>query len=170
MVNLLQQSTQSEFGDLVGISQQAVSDLMDRKVITQGVSLGVWIVEYCEHMRKIASGRMENGDADVARQRARLAKELADRLAMENADRRLEVAPVEAMNDVLAKVSARVCEILDSIPELVRGRIPSSNDDVLESVRVEIDKCRNMAASMSLSMLDDQEEDSDEDGGEVIIK
>ena len=39
--------TQAEFGDLVGIGQPAVSDLMARKVINDGQTASQWLLAYC---------------------------------------------------------------------------------------------------------------------------
>ena len=64
MIDLSAQLKQAEFGELVGISQPAVSDLLARGVLTDGESGGVWLKQYCRHLREIAAGRATNGDLE----------------------------------------------------------------------------------------------------------
>lgn len=143
---------------MVGISQPAVSDLLGRAVLTDGASGGEWLKQYCRHLREIAAGRATNGDLDLATERARLAKEQADKISMQNAERRGELAPVAAMEMVLASVGAKVGKILDTIPGLVRRRVPGIGSDVVEAITADIAKCRNMAAAMTLASLDADDE------------
>lgn len=165
MIDLDYQPTQAEFGALVGLSQPAVSGLLARGIICEGGTIGVWSAAYAAHLREQAAGRAAAGDLDLATERARLAKEQADKVAMQNAVSRGELAPVAAMEMVLAAVGAKVGKILDTIPGLVRRRVPGIGTDVLEAIAADIAKCRNMAASMRLDDLtrDDEPED---DGAE----
>lgn len=161
MVDLSAQFKQAEFGELVGISQPAVSDLLARGVLTDGESGGVWLKQYCRHLREIAAGRATNGDLDLATERARLAKEQADKVAMQNAISRGELAPVAAMETVLATVGTRVGKILATIPGLVRRRVPGIDSAVIEHITADIAKCQNMAAAMTLATLEQEEEGAD---------
>ncbi len=116
--------------------------------------------------------RTAAGDLDLAAERARLAKEQADKVAMQNAVSRGELAPVAAMEAVLAAVGTRVGKILDTIPGLVRRRAPGVGHDVSEQITADIAKCRNMAAAMSLDdlMRDDDTSEDDEDPAALDIK
>ena len=49
--------TQREFGEVVGIAQSAVSDLIKRDVIDLSKGKDQAIRDYCAHIRKIAAGR-----------------------------------------------------------------------------------------------------------------
>lgn len=167
MVDLSAQFKQVEFGELVGVSQPAVSDLLARGVLTEGESGGVWLKQYCRHLREIAAGRATNGDLDLATERARLAKEQADKIAMHNAVTRGELAPVAAMEAVLATVGAKIGKILDTIPGLVRRRVPGIGADVIEHIAADIAKCRNKAASMSLASLEDEDEAEQQDDADL---
>lgn len=164
MIELNYQPTQTEFAALVGISQPAVSGLLARGIIREGGTIGQWAEAYCDHLREQAAGRAAAGDLDLAAERARLAKEQADKVAMQNAVSRGELAPVAAMEAVLAAVGTRVGKILDTIPGLVRRRAPGVGHDVIEQITADIAKCRNMAAAMS---LDDLMRDDDADFDEV---
>lgn len=161
MVNFDAHMSQAEFGELVGVSQQAISSLLVRNVLSPDGSAGQWLREYCSNLREVAAGRSSSdGSFDLVEERARLAKEQADRIAMQNAERRHELAPVEAMEMVLAAVGVKVGKILDTIPGLVRRRVPGICSDVIEAIESDIAKCRNMAASMTLASLSDEDDDS----------
>jgi phage terminase Nu1 subunit (DNA packaging protein) len=164
MIDLSYRPTQTEFAALVGISQPAVSGLLARGIILEGGTIGQWSAAYCDHLREQAAGRAAAGDLDLAGERARLAKEQADKVAMQNAVSRGELAPVAAMESVLAAVGARVGKILDTIPGLVRRRVPGIPAPVLDLIAADIAKCRNMAAAMTLDdlMRDDEAADDDE--------
>lgn len=85
-------------------------------------------------------------------------------MAMQNAERRAEVAPVATMEMVLAATGSKVGKILDTIPGLVRRRVPGIGSDVIQAIGDDIAKCRNMAASMTLASLTDSDEDQIDDG------
>ncbi len=159
--------TQAQFGGIVGISQPAVSDLLGRGVLTDGADGGQWLREYCGHLREIAAGRAAAGELDLAGERARLAKEQADKIAMQNAERRGELAPVAAMEMVLANVGTKVGRILDTIPAMVRRRVPGVDSKTIEAIEADIAKCRNQAAAMTLASLDEPDE-ADQDEPEVL--
>lgn len=154
--------TQAAFGKLVGISQPAVSDLLRRGVLHDKASLGEWIVAYCSHLREQAAGRQASGDLDLATERARLAREQADKVGMQNAISRGELAPVSLIEEVLTKAAAKIAGILDAIPGLVRRRVPKLSAEEIELIAAEIAKARNRIAAMSLVDLDDDAEEGDE--------
>lgn len=164
MVNLNVQMSQEDFGELIGVSQQTVSSLLNRGALSPGGSARQWLHQYCGHIREIAAGRISTeGSADLIAERTRLAKEQADKVAMQNAERRAEVAPVATMEMVLAATGSKVGKILDTIPGLVRRRVPGIGSDVIEAIESDIAKCRNMAASMTLASLDDSDDSDDVD-------
>ena len=160
--------TQAAFGELVGISQQAVSALIRDGVLPVDGTADTWLRLYCARLREQAAGRLAAGDLDLAGERARLAKEQADKIAMQNAERRGELAPVAAMEMVLAAVGVKVARILDTIPAMVRRRVPGVDAKTMEAVSIDIAKCRNLAASMTLASLDeiDQEDDHQNEAGD----
>lgn len=110
--------------------------------------------------REVRSRREAAGSDELTAERARLAKEQADKIAMQNAERRGELAPVAAMEMVLAAVGAKVGRILDTIPGTIRRRAPGIGADVVEAIAADIAKCRNMAAAMRLEdvFADDADE------------
>jgi len=161
---MTQQVSQTAFGELVGISQPAVSDLLSRGVIAQGQSAGEWLRGYCANLREVAAGRQAGEGFDLPTERARLAREQADKIAMQNAQTRRELAPAYLIEEVLAKAGAKVAGILEAIPGQVKRRLPSLPASEIEAIQSEIAKARNIAAAISLDDLvvtDDEVEDAE---------
>jgi len=160
---LARQGTQAEFGSLVGISQQAVSDLMSRGILTPGANLIDWQQAYCANLREQAAGRSSSGDLDLVQERARLAKEQADKVAMLNARLRRELAPVWLLEIVLAGVGRQIAGVLEAIPINLKRNSDSITSKDLEFITREITTARNLAASVEFdwSELDEQDRDSE---------
>src|SRR4051812_22584952 len=108
----------------MGISQQAISALLTRGVLAREGTLGEWILAYGSNLREQAAGRATKGELDLATERARWAKKQADRVAMENAEKRRELAPVALLEHVLAGISRRIVGVLESIPVQIKRRAP----------------------------------------------
>ncbi|EPG2416644.1 terminase small subunit [Stenotrophomonas maltophilia] len=158
---------QGAFGDLVGISQQAVSDLVRRGILADGAAGDEWLLAYCDHLREVAAGRGGEAGKDLTAERARLAREQADRLAMQNAVTRGELAPAHLMEQVLSKVGARAGRILETIPGTLRRRLPQLKAADVEVVAQIVAKARNLAASMRLADVD-ADDDPDEGASTAV--
>lgn len=155
MFDLSSQVSQSAFGALVGISQPAVSDLISRGVLVNGGNAGEWLIAYCAHIREVAAGRATIGDLDLATERARLASEQADKVAMQNAIMRREYAPVSLLANSVAKTGRQIAVILEAIPVQLKRRSSISIED-LEYITTDIVKARNLAANMRLDLEDEE--------------
>lgn len=152
MVTLSQSVRQSEFGELVGISQQAVSDLVVRGVLTDGATGFVWLREYCGNLREQAAGRATSGDLDLAKERAGLAKAQRERIEMQNAVTRGELAPRALLSEVLANTAPKVCSLLDSIVPSLKRRSGYKAED-LAYVDGVIAQVQNTISEMSLAAV-----------------
>lgn len=149
--------TQSFFGSLVGISRQAVGDLISRGVIDPQQSTQQMLHAYCSHLREVAAGRLANGDLDLATERALLARAHREKVDMQNAVTKRELAPVFLIEEVLSKAGSRAARILDTIPGLIRRRAPTLNADILDLIQAEVAKVRNIAAAVSLADLEKED-------------
>ena len=149
---------QNEVGAHLDLSDRSVREWEAKLTLPADYTMADIRVAYIRRLREEAAGRATDGDLDLATERARLAKEQADKISMQNAERRGELAPVAAMEMVLASVGAKVGKILDTIPGLVRRRVPGIGSDVVEAITADIAKCRNMAAAMTLASLDADDE------------
>lgn len=63
-------ANQSAFGRLVGISQPSVKEFVDKGILIPGQTLQQWLLQYCERIRKEASGR--SGDEQKSLTLARI--------------------------------------------------------------------------------------------------
>lgn len=168
MHDLTSPMTQARFGDLVGITQPAVSDLVRRKILPDGASADEWLLAYCDNLREMAAGRGGEGAGELVAERARLAREQADKIAMQNAVTRGELAPAYVLEEVLSRAGARAARLLETIPGTLRRRLPQLTSDDVQVVMSVVAKARNLAASMKLSDVDaaDDEVPNDDTAGE----
>lgn len=155
MIDLNSIVTQRQFGEIVGISQPAVSDLLSREVIREGQTLGQWLTAYCAHLRETAAGRAALGELDLATERARVAREQADKLAMQNAVTRDELKPALVIEMVLSRTAAKVTGLFDGITGRIRRRFPDLPTECINLIGEEVAKIRNIVAGLSLSDIQD---------------
>lgn len=143
--------TQSRFGQLVGVSQSAVSEMQARGTLPAEETGHVWLLAYCEHLRAIAAGRMsESGDDGLTAERTRLTKEQADAQEMKNAVTRGELAPVVVLEETLEGAAARVAAVFEAIPGKIRRRLPDLPMAAVRIVTDEIGAARKIVAAMQL--------------------
>lgn len=170
MVNLSVVVTQAEFGGLVGISQQAVSDLAGRGVLPPAATGGQWLIEYCSHLREIAAGRATDGTIDLPTERALLAR--AQRIGQELKNKVAfgAYAPIEALTDVLANASQAVVDHLDQIPAGVNRVCPDLPQSVRDLLMTEIARARNEMVRKTISLMDDVPDPDDiQEEDEVVV-
>lgn len=157
--------TQAAFGELVGVSQQAIGNLAGRGLLDMAQPGHAVLRAYCSHLRETAAGRAAGGDLDLVTERAMLAREQRVRLEMANAVTRRELAPVALIEEVLSKAGGKIAGIFDAIPGGVRRRVPSLGGDEIKNIAGEIARVRNIVAAMSLADLREGEEGAD---GELL--
>lgn len=169
VVDLNRPVTQSEFGEIVGISQQAVSDLVARGVIRPGDSVGQWLKDDRRHLREVAAGRASaaGGALDLVQERAALAREQRESVAIKNAVARREYAPVELLTKVLSDACAAVVERLEALPSRLRKEVPDLPIEAHEAIGAVIAAARNewlRAASESMLRQAPTDETGADDG------
>lgn len=160
--------TQAAFGELVGVSQQAVSELQARNVLLPGMPARVWLLAYCKHIRDVAAGR--DPDGVLVKERSRLAAEQADAVALKNAIARQEYAPVALLTDVLATASAAVVDHFDALPGDLRKACPDLPQEARDAIATAIASARNewirSTADLVARRVDElTEPEEDEEGG-----
>jgi phage terminase Nu1 subunit (DNA packaging protein) len=154
--------TQAAFGALVGVSQQAIGNLVGRGILDKNMAGHQLLQAYCSHLREQAAGRAANGELDLATERAGLAKAQREKIEMQNAVTRGELAPVTLIEEVLSKAGSKIGGILEAIPGAVKRRVPSLSAEEIKNIAGEIARVRNIAASMSLDDLREPDEDEAE--------
>jgi phage terminase Nu1 subunit (DNA packaging protein) len=150
IVNLGKTTTQKEFAELIGVSEAAVSGMLNRGVIKIGQTLGEWLIGYCTHIREQAAGRAAKGDLDLATERAALAREQRIKIEMQNAVTRREQGPIDAMEIGLADLLAKVGKQLDTIPAKLRVASDKLTADDLDIVSSVIAGVRNEIAGWNV--------------------
>lgn len=151
-MNLEATCTQAQFGELVGISQPAVSDLLQREVIKPGASAGAWLIDYCAHLREQAAGR--GADGELAFQRSELARVSRERAEIKLALERRDFAAVALLEQVLATVGRSIAGVLEPLHVTLHKRCPALTADDLKLIQIEVSKACDLAVTVSLANLD----------------
>lgn len=176
-MNLDATCTHAQFGELVGISRQAVGDLLAREVITPGETAREWLLCYCENLRKQAAGW---GDGRVAYERAETLRVSRERNEIKLAKDRNEFTSVTNVSIVLAHVGGVIAGRLEALPDTLQKRCPEITPEGKKIMQMEVAAACNEAvrASLdSLAVLDEEieaveesaEPDSAEQDAEAIL-
>jgi len=160
-------ATQSEFGDLVGISQPAVSELMTKKILANGAPVGQWIREYCANLREVAAGRLASGDIGLATERAALARAQRQRVEMQNDEARGLLVPASLIEPKLKAAVIAAREALRNQPLRLAQKGQGLSVDELELLLSEafdafltrLSKLPECLNGESFDGLDNDEED-----------
>lgn len=143
---------QTEFAELVGITQPAVSQLQFEGTLKAGEPLRAWLLAYCHRLREQAAGRATSNGLSLADERAALAKAQRERVERENAIARGELRPVGDLELALASSWARGSAILEAVPTAIKRAAPEASPRVLEIVEQEISRARNEIADLALPL------------------
>jgi phage terminase Nu1 subunit (DNA packaging protein) len=138
-------ATQAAFGAAVGVSQQAVSDLVRAGVLPEDGTAAEWLLAYCGRLREQAAGRM-GADAlglDLVQERAALARAQREGIEIKNAALRGEFASVQLLAQVLANASQAVAERFDHLKAEVRQACPDLPPAATDRVMAIIATARN---------------------------
>lgn len=132
-----------EVAAALGVNDRTVGDLVSRGILPDAPGRGQWDIAACTrayiaHLREQAAGRAGDGELDLVEERARLAKEQADRHEMENAVRRgelLERAHVDAaVIGAFARVRARLLAIPSKLaPQVVQSDEPAEAEQMIRA-------------------------------------
>lgn len=95
---------------------------------------------------------------DLEKERARESKERADGLAMKNAERRRELAPIKLIEFALSTVASQIVAIFDSIPLQVKKAVPGISATAITKIQVELAKARNAAAAVKVDFSEYESE------------
>ena len=142
-VDLSKPLAQAKFGAMIGVEQSRVSQLLTAEVLTRGATVGVWLHEYCEHMRVQAAGRASEGDLDLTQERAALAREQRVSYEIKNAISRGEYAPIGLLADVLARAAVAVSDRFDTVPGLLKKTCPDLPTSARDAVVGVLTSARN---------------------------
>jgi terminase small subunit / prophage DNA-packing protein len=147
-LNLDAKATQRHFGMLVGVTQQAVQGLVAEGILPAGGTHRDWLIAYCKRLREMAAGRYSAGELDLTEERAKLARAQSERIEMELAIKRGEIAPIDSLRDALIPVVSQVAAMLDAVPVKLKREAPHLTATDLEIVKREIANARNLMAEV----------------------
>lgn len=174
VIDLAEKPTQQGLADIVGVSQQAISDAFVRGVLPRGGSYRDCLIAYCAHLRGVAAGRSADGDIeiDLVTERALLAREQRVGQEIKNNVARGTYGPIDLLTDVLANASQSVVDRLDQIPAALNRVCPDLPQAARDAVMTEIASARNEMARKAVSIVADvldqgDVQEEDEPTGEV---
>lgn len=147
--------------EIVGVSQPAISGMLSRGILTQDASIGQWLIEYCGHLREMASGRATDGSIDLATERALLARSQREGQDIKNAVAHGTYAPIELLSDVLSNAAQAVVDRLEQIPSDLRRVCPDLPQAARDVVMAEIASARNEMVRKTVSLVADTLEETD---------
>jgi phage terminase Nu1 subunit (DNA packaging protein) len=148
---------QADFGELVGVSQQAVSEFIKAASLGPGVSVGEMLIAYCERLREMAAGRMgEGGGLDLVQERAALAREQRLGYEIKNEVARRTYAPVTLLTETLAMASQSVGEGFDHLPGALKKACPDLPEAARDRVMHTIALARNEWKERTARLIVDQ--------------
>lgn len=149
--------TQADFGELVGISQQAVSALVQAGVLEQGAGGRAWLHAYCERLREQAAGRMgAEGGLDLVQERAALARSQRIAQDMKNAINRGDYAPIGLLADVLGLASSAVVDRFDQLDGMLRKACPDLPEAARTAVQQVLASARNEWIRSTAKLVDER--------------
>jgi terminase small subunit / prophage DNA-packing protein len=147
-LNLEAKATQQTFATLVGVTRSAVVAAVSEGILTPGQSYKEWLLAYCKRLREMAAGRYSAGDLDLTEERARLARAQSERIEMENAVKRGELAPIDTLRDAIIPAMTQISALMDAIPVKLKREAPHLTATDLEIVKREIANAMNLAAQV----------------------
>jgi len=157
MVDLSKTITQAAFGDLVGVSQQAVSEFYKVACLGPGVPAGDVLIAYCERLREMAAGRLgEGGGLDLVQERAALAREQRLGHEIKNEVARKTYGPITLLAETLALASQAVVERFEQLPSALKKSCPDLPEAARDQVMAVIASARNEWVSRTRQLVAEQ--------------
>ena len=160
-------TTQAQFGEIVGIGQPVVSDLLARGIIQPGQTAGQWLLDYCAHMREQAAGR--GADGELAYQRGELARVSRERAEIKLALERKEYAAVALLEQVLATVGRSIAGVLEPLHVTLHKLCPALTPQDIKLIQLEVSKACDIAVTASMAVLEVPDETPAEVADEAAI-
>ncbi len=149
-------ATQAVIGKLVGVSQQAISALVNDGKIPATGTVGAVLVAYCERLREQAAGRMdeEGGGLDLVQERAALARSQRIAQDLKNDIARGEYAPIGLLTDVLATAGAAVVDRFEQLDGALRKACPDLPDEARNTIMTVVASARNEWIRSTAQLVD----------------
>ena len=156
LIDIDAKATQTVIGQLVGVSQQAISAMVNDGKIPATGTVGALLLAYCERLREQAAGRMgeESGGLDLVQERAALAREQRISQALKNDIARGEYAPIGLLTDVLATGSSAIVDELDQLDGALKKACPNLPNEALAVIATMLASARNKWIRSTAQLID----------------
>ena len=124
----------SELAKLLGVSGRSLTRFAEEGKVHRADGRGLYyrdasVRAYVDHLRAIAAGRGDTAvGIDLTGERAREAKERADKLAIANAKERAELVPVATVTSLWTSIATAVRRRLLTVPPTMRNSGLSAAD------------------------------------------
>ena len=145
LIDLDAPAVQAVTGEIVGVSQQAISAMVSEGKLPTFGTQGEMLHAYCQRLREQAAGRLgsEDGGLDLVQERASLAREQRISQRLKNDIARGEYAPIGLLADVLGMASSAVVDRFEQLEGALRKACPTLPDDAKATVMQVIASARN---------------------------
>ena len=99
-------------------------------------------VAYISHLRAVAAGHQsEDGDLDLIKERAKLAREQTETAKIKNAESRGELLPADEVRSYWSKQIIASKSRIRGLPHQIKGAIPHLTSQEVEEVRRLVGQC-----------------------------
>jgi len=159
---------QAQFGEMVGVSQQAVSNYVTSGLLKPGDTAHAWLLAYCDRLRMEAAGRASPVSDDLNRERTALARSQREAQDLKNAVARGEYAPIALLEDVLATASSAVADRIEGLEGLLRRVAPDLPDPTRDALLQAIADARNEWVRATARLVLERLDAMDADDGEAV--
>ena len=140
---LMQPIKQVDFGEMVGVTQPAVSQMVTDGVIKMGDTGHAWLLAYCRKLREGAARWDTPSELTLTRERAELARAQRMQIELKTATLRGEYAPIGLLEDVLAVASSSIADRIEGLEGLLRKVAPDLPEPARDALLQAIAGARN---------------------------
>lgn len=145
LIDLDSPAVQSVTGQIVGVTQQAISAMVVEGKLPGFATQGEMVQAYCDRLREQAAGRLGNeiSGLDLVQERAALARSQRISQDLKNDVARGEYAPIGLLADVLGMASSAVVDRFEQLEGALRKACPTLDEDAKATVMQVIASARN---------------------------
>lgn len=170
LIDLDAPATQEAVGEIVGVSQQAISALVAGGFIPAGLSTGQMIQAYCQRLRDQAAGRLGSSPdgLDPVQENAALKRAQREGVEIKNAVMRGEFAAIKLLAATLADASQAVAERFEQLPGQLRKACPELPPAAVDQVVSVIASARNEWVRATTELVTNRLEEQGDDFADFV--
>ncbi len=154
--------TQEQFGELVGVSGPAISKQVSAGVLERGATLKVWLIAYCDNLRRRAAGHIAAGNGlDLVQERAALANVQRQQTELKNAEIRGELVRARDVRREIYIASRQIRNTMLTLPDRIASKLVTVDDGLIihEMLEAEVTVMLEDVAALGDQMQENQQEE-----------